>query len=190
MMTPKVSVLIPMYNRKHCIKQCVDSALNQTFQDFEIIIRDDRSTDGSAEFVKEKYSKQISDGKIKIFVNEKNLGEGGNVNTLFRDASGKYIAILHNDDLYFPHHLQHLYETAEKYNADVVHCSAFFNSPPNGIIEEGTPLFPTCWEKNPAKQVEVFPYDLDARFNEWGGGGLFKMPNTIFITENLFWIMK
>ena len=63
---PKISVLIPMYNRKHYIEDCVNSVLNQTFQDFEIIIRDDNSTDGVFEFVQEKYSNEISTGKIKL----------------------------------------------------------------------------------------------------------------------------
>ena len=56
---PKISVLIPMYNRKHYIEDCVNSVLNQTFQDFEIIIRDNCSTDGSFEFVAKRYAKEI-----------------------------------------------------------------------------------------------------------------------------------
>lgn len=189
MMTPKVSVLIPMYNRKHCIKQCVDSALNQTFQDFELVIRDNCSTDGSYEFIQEKYADKISSGKIKLFRNEKNLGEGGNCSKLFKDATGKYIAILHTDDMYLSHHLQHLFETAEKFNADVVHCSTFYNSPPDGIIQEGTKLYPVCWETRPAKQVEVFPHDLTARFNDWITAGTFQdaqynLYNRKFILDN------
>ena len=109
-MSPKVSVLIPLYNRKHYIAMCIDSALNQTFQDFEIIVRDNCSTDGSFDFVKERYSKQISEGKIKLFQNDKNLGEFPNTNKLIATAEGKYFTILHSDDLYLSHALQHLYE--------------------------------------------------------------------------------
>ena len=71
MTAPKISVLIPLYNRKHYIAQCLDSVLNQTFQDYEIIVRDDGSTDGSADFVAEKYSAEISSGKIKLSRNKK-----------------------------------------------------------------------------------------------------------------------
>lgn len=59
MNTPKISVLIPMYNRKHYIQDCINSALNQTFQDFEIIIRDNVSTDGGFEFVQHRYANEI-----------------------------------------------------------------------------------------------------------------------------------
>ena len=109
-MSPKISVLIPLYNRKHFISDAVDSVLRQTFQDFELIIRDDVSTDGGFEFVQEKYSKQISEGKIKLFRNEKNLGEFPSTNKLISEAEGKYFTILHSDDLYLSHALQHLYE--------------------------------------------------------------------------------
>ena len=57
---PKISVLIPLYNRKHLIDQCVDSVLNQTFTDWELIIRDDCSTDGVVEFIEERYAEQIN----------------------------------------------------------------------------------------------------------------------------------
>ncbi len=100
MNTPKISVLIPLYNRKHYIEDCIDSVLNQTFKDFEIIIRDDVSTDGVFDFVKERYAAEISAGKIKLFRNEKNISEAFNVSRLLRDATGKYLTILHNDDLY------------------------------------------------------------------------------------------
>ena len=73
MSEPKISVLIPMYNRKHYIEDCINSVLNQTFQDFEIIIRDDGSTDGSAEFVEKIYATQISSRKITLMRNEKIL---------------------------------------------------------------------------------------------------------------------
>ncbi len=72
--TPKVSILIPLYNRIRYAEECIKSALNQTFQDTEVVIRDDCSTDGVFDFVREKFSEQISSGKIKLFRNEKNLG--------------------------------------------------------------------------------------------------------------------
>ena len=85
-MTPKISVLIPLYNRKQYAADCLNSVLNQTFQDYEIIIRDDFSNDGVFEFVRENFS----DNRIKLFRNKKNLGEAENLNLLFQDAAGKY----------------------------------------------------------------------------------------------------
>lgn len=170
---PKVSVLIPMYNRKHYIEQCLDSALNQTFKDYEIIVRDNCSTDGGFEFVSEKYSKQISEGKIRLYQNKENFGEWGNTNALVNDAEGKYIAILHSDDMYLPHALQHLYEVAEKTNADVVHASFFLNSPKSGIINDIKDCKPTCWEKTVVDKVTVMPNDPMFRFSEWINSGTF-----------------
>ena len=94
MNTPKISVLIPMYNRKIYIEDCINSVLKQTFSDYEIVIRDDASTDGVFEFVKNHYDKEISRGKIILLCNEKNLGEGLTLRKFLFDAKGKYITIL------------------------------------------------------------------------------------------------
>ena len=183
---PKISVLIPLYNRKHYIKDCVDSALNQTFQDYEIIIRDDNSTDGVFEFVQEKYSNEISTGKIKLKRNEKNLYEYVTTNRLIMEATGKYVMFLHNDDVYLPHTLQHMYEVAEKYNADVVHSSYLLNSSKNGSLSK---VYPTCWETHPVKQIEVMSDNPAARFSEWVDNGTFcdaqyNIFNRKFMLEN------
>ena len=187
---PKISVLIPMYNRKHYISQCVDSALNQTFQeDYEIIIRDDCSTDGSFEFVAEKYAKEISTGKIRLYKNNENLGELRTTNALLNNAKGKYIGILHSDDLYLSHALKHLYEIAEKADADVVHESFLLNSPKSGIINDINDCKPTCGENNTFDKVTIMPNDAEFRFNEWINSGTFidsqyNLFNRKFVLEN------
>lgn len=200
---PKISVLIPLYNRKQYVEDCINSVLIQTFQDFEIIIRDDCSTDGVFELVQEKFSSQISSGKIKLFQNKKNLGEAKTVNKLFKDATGKYFTILHNDDFYLQHALQHLYEIAEKYSADVVHGSYFFTLPENseGCI--------TCYDNNAPENIQIMPSDMNKRFFEWLSGRTFQdaqynfynrkfiLDNEIFFDEieceslffSLWWIM-
>lgn len=162
---PKISVLIPTYNRKHYIEQCINSALNQTFQDdYEIIVRDNNSTDDTFDFVRQRYANQISSGKLKLHRNEKNIGEYGNVTRLFFDASGKYFAVLHSDDLYLPHALQYLYETAEKFNADVLHTIRFLNSPSDGVIKENTPLQIMYPEGQSIKEAVVISNDQLLRF--------------------------
>lgn len=165
MAEPKISVLIPMYNRKHYISDAVDSVLRQTFQDFEIIIRDNCSTDGSFEFVQEKYAAEISSGKIKLARNLENLGEFGNVKACFLNSSGKYIQILHSDDFLMPYGLQHMYETAEKFNADVVHSVAHFTTEEDGIIKE--PLLQEVHDVNARNQIEIMPDDQKIRFILW-----------------------
>lgn len=164
---PKISVLIPLYNRKHYIANCIDSVLIQTFQDFEIIVRDDGSTDGSAEFVEKNYAAEIASGKVKLKRNPKNLGVIPNQIRLFLDASGKYFSVLHHDDMYLPHALQYLYETAEKFNADVVHTIRFLVSPPDGVIKEGTTLQIMSPETQKVDTATVMPDDQLSRLKEF-----------------------
>lgn len=189
MNTPKISVLIPMYNRKHYIEDCVNSVLNQTFQDYEIIIRDDGSTDGVFEFVKERYSKEISSGKLKLFRNKKNLGEVFNVSQLLRDATGKYLTVLHCDDMYLSQTLEILFNAAEKFDADVVHSTNFLTSPNDGVIDEGTSLKKISRDRHNVNKATIFPADIHERFNEWLNGGTFQdlqynIFRRKFITDN------
>ncbi len=187
-MNPKISVLIPMYNRKRWIGACVDSVLNQTFQDFEIIVRDNCSTDGSVEFLQENYGKQISTGKLKIFRNPENLGETGNISALIKDATGNYLTVLHSDDLFLPHALQHLYEVAEKTNADVVHQSLLLISPKSGIINDIKDCKPLCYEPNIINQVTMLPDDPLYRFKEWiTGSTCYDIQYNLF-SSKFIWI--
>ena len=167
MYAPKISVLIPMYNRKHYIADCIDSVLAQSFQDFEIVVRDDGSVDGSAEFVKQRYASEISSGKIKVKHNPKNLGEITTTIRLFLDACGKYFAVLHSDDMYLPDALKYLYTTAEKYSADVVHSIRFIKSPPGGVINSEMKFQLMSPEKLTVDEVTVMPDDQISRFKEF-----------------------
>lgn len=183
---PKISVLIPMYNRKQYIKDCINSVLNQTFQDFEIIIRDDGSTDGVFELVQKIYADKISSGKIKLFRNEKNLGEGANTNLLIREAKGKYFTFLHNDDIYLPHALEHLYKVAESTGADVVHSSFFYIMHGNNFDSKSLSVI--C-DSHPVEKITIMPDDPVKRFDEWQSGGTFhdiqyNIYNRKFILDN------
>jgi len=97
----KVSVCIPVYNCELYIKESIDSVLNQTFQDFELIILDNKSTDKTIEVVKE-----YKDPRIKLFQNDSNIGMLGNWNKVMTYASGEYIKILPADDIIYPDCLQ------------------------------------------------------------------------------------
>lgn len=163
----KISVLIPLYNRRHYIENCINSLLIQTFKDFEILVCDDGSSDGSAEFVEEKFSAEISSGKLRLLRNDKNLGEFPTDNRLIRAATGKYLTILHSDDMYLYQALEQLHDAAEYFHADVVHAGVFLQSPANGIIDENTQFKVMCWENRRVKNFELVPNDPETRFREW-----------------------
>lgn len=91
---PKVSVIIPLYNKAAYVKEAIDSILAQTFCDFEIIIVDDASSDGGAEIVK-----TINDSRIRFYQNTENLGTAATANKLIRLSRGEYIIRLDADDI-------------------------------------------------------------------------------------------
>ena len=192
---PKISVLIPMYNRKQYAAQCIDSALNQTFQDYEIVIRDDCSTDGVFEFIQEKYAQQISEGKIRLLKNKENIKEFRTVCNLIQDGRGKYFTVLHNDDILLPQALQNYYTVADHFKADVVHCSytLFMLVYIKDGVEHNLQPRLTCWENNPASngQIMKVPYESKFRFNDWYNNGTFcdfqfNLFNKQFFMEELF----
>lgn len=98
---PKVSVIIPTHNRAESLRSAISSVLNQTFQDFEIIIVDDASKDNTREVVRE-----LSDRRIKYLRHETNKREAAARNTGVTNASGEYIAFLDDDDEWLPEKLE------------------------------------------------------------------------------------
>ncbi|MGM0275390.1 MULTISPECIES: glycosyltransferase family 2 protein [Enterococcus] len=90
-----ISVIIPTFNAEKSIKKAIDSILNQTYQNFEIIICDDCSTDGTWEILKEL---EETDSRIQIYQNEKNSKSAYTRNKAINKSSGKYIMQLDDDD--------------------------------------------------------------------------------------------
>jgi len=97
---PKVSVCIPTYNCGNFLSHAIDSVLNQTFTDYELIICDNASIDDTEEIVK-----SYSDRRIRYFRNPTNLGMVGNWNRCIEKSTGKHVYILHADDLMLPENL-------------------------------------------------------------------------------------
>lgn len=100
-MNELVSVIMPSYNTAKFIKETVESVLSQTYQNFEIIIVDDCSTDNTDEVVA-----GIEDERIKYIKNEKNSGAAISRNRALREAKGKWIAFLDSDDVWLPEKLE------------------------------------------------------------------------------------
>ena len=98
---PKVSVCIPAYNHEKYVAECIQSVLAQSFQDFEIVITDDASTDRTVDVIE-----SFSDERVRLFRHSTNLGPSATANHNMLAASGEYIAFLPSDDLFLPGKLE------------------------------------------------------------------------------------
>ena len=114
-MNPKVSVIIPAYNTEAYIAKAIESALEQTLTDIEVIVVDDGSSDKTVEVVK-----SFTDQRLKVIVNQQNLGVSAARNRALRAAQGEWIAVLDSDDWYAPERLEKLVLLAEETNADMI----------------------------------------------------------------------
>jgi glycosyltransferase involved in cell wall biosynthesis len=113
---PKVSVIIPTYNRAHLIGRAIQSVLNQTYQDFELIVVDDGSTDNTNEVIKEFSQK---DKRILYIKHDKNKGGSAARNTGIKAARGEYIAFQDSDDEWLPEKLEKQMGILEKVSQEV-----------------------------------------------------------------------
>lgn len=116
MSNPTVSVIIPVYNAQEGIKQCLDSLLNQSFTDFEIILLNDGSTDNSLEVV-EKYA-AVNDF-IRV-IDKENEGVAKTRNKGIQLANGKYIVFIDNDDFIDSDYLERFYNAIDQEQLDIV----------------------------------------------------------------------
>ena len=128
--TPAVSVIIPMYNAENYIGECLDSLFLQTFQDYEIILIDDRSTDNSRA-VAESYVPKFS-GRLKIFHTKKILGVGAARNKGLILSRGEYVFFMDADDLLMLNGLEEMYVLANGFKADAVDCTDNYKISANG----------------------------------------------------------
>lgn len=104
-----ISIIIPLYNKEQYIRQTLESVFNQTYQEFEIVIVDDGSTDGSLDVVR-----QVGDPRIRIVCKE-NGGVSSARNLGIKEARYDYLAFLDADDLWMPDHLEVIARLMEKY---------------------------------------------------------------------------
>lgn len=123
-----ISVIVATYNGKDFIERCINSVLSQTFSDFELIIVDDASDDGTWELLNDRYG---NNGQIKLIRHEYNQGVSGARNTGLRAASGEYVALVDHDDFMEPRYLEVLYKTSQEYHSEYVLCGVR-NVYPNG----------------------------------------------------------
>lgn len=116
-----ISVIIPVYNTENYLQECLDSVINQTYDNLEIIIINDGSTDNSLE-VCNKY-KDI-DSRIRI-INQKNQGQANARNVALDTAKGEYVAFIDSDDIISQNYLATLYNYSKKYDSEVAFCNVY-----------------------------------------------------------------
>ena len=114
---PKISVIVPVYNTEKYLRRCVDSILAQTFKDFELLLINDGSTDGSGAICDEYAQK---DSRVRVFHKE-NGGVSSARNLGLENAQGKWITYVDGDDWIEPTMYEELYKKAIEDNADVVY---------------------------------------------------------------------
>jgi glycosyltransferase involved in cell wall biosynthesis len=160
--SPVVSVLMTSYNREKYIAEAIESVLASTFIDFELIVVDDCSNDATVEIAR-KY--ESLDSRVKVYINEKNLGDYPNRNMAASYAKGKYIKYVDADDYIYPNGLELIVTQMEKFPEAAV---GLFSLPQN----TQTP-FPIL-----LKPTEVYEY------NFFGQGLFHKAPlSAIFRTD-------
>ena len=168
---PAISIIIPMYNTEKYIGECLESLRVQTFQDFEVIVVDDCTTDNSCAVV-ENYIPKFG-GRLKLYHTEKNSGGPGTPSNLGVALSrGKYVYVIDNDDLLVNNALEILYNYAEKSDADVVnmlyHAEFIsdtekpFPAPQNMIVRN--------WQPDKASEVVTETENLGERVQNFCNG--------------------
>ncbi len=130
----KVSIIVPVYNVENYLRRCMDSLVNQTLDDIEIIVVNDGSTDGSREILKEYEEKYPS--MIKV-LDKSNGGLSDARNYGIPYATGEYIAFLDSDDYVEKYMYEKMYKKAKEDNSDYVECDFIWEYPNKKKIDKG-----------------------------------------------------
>lgn len=126
-----ISVIVPIYNIETYISKCIDSILNQTFKDFQLILVDDGSTDKSG-LICDQYAKQHSN---VLVIHQKNQGLSASRNNGLKMADGKYVTFIDGDDLVSSHYLEILFKPISSGTVSLSACA-------HSVISENVSIFP------------------------------------------------
>ncbi len=164
---PKVSVIIPVYNVEQYLHEAMDSVINQTLKDLEIICINDGSKDSSLSILKEYAEK---DERI-VLIDKKNEGYGVGMNIGFDKATGEYVGILEPDDYLPAEMFEELYDVAAKNDLDFVKADFYrFKTNEDGTIEKTyTALSPNKSDYNKVFDPSHTPEAIRYVMNTWSG---------------------
>ena len=136
--TCAVSVIVPMYNAEKYIGECLESILNQTLQNFEVILVNDCATDNSRQ-VAETYLEKFG-GRLKIYDNRKNSGVSATRNRGLLLSRGEYVFFMDSDDLLLLNGLEDMYTLAKKYDVDFINCPKMYEMTEDGKTLKVQPI--------------------------------------------------
>ena len=134
---PLISIIVPIYNVGPYLEKCLESIINQTYKNLEIILVDDGSTDRSKNIV-DVYAKKYQNIKP---IHQKNHGVSSARNTGIANVSGKWISFIDPDDYVKENFIENLYDTATKNEADIASCGFKSFSDDNCILKK-SPIWP------------------------------------------------
>ena len=205
---PKVSVIVPIYNVEKYLRECLDSIVNQTLEDIEIILIDDGGKDGCPAIIDE-YAKK--DNRI-IAIHKENGGYGHTCNVGLERATGEYVAIVEPDDFIDKNMYMYLHDEALRNNADIVRSNYIENfdlgkdsyqklSPDNvGKKPKGVftlKEFPVLFDTHPSIWTCLFKREFlnknNIRFIEAPGAGWTDNPfqvQTMCLAERIYYVDK
>jgi glycosyltransferase involved in cell wall biosynthesis len=126
----KVSVIVPVFNKRHYILRCLDSIARQTFRDWEAIVVDDGSTDGGGDV-----AASYPDGRFRL-IRQVNAGPGAARNRALAEAGGEYVAFLDADDLWLPEYLETMVAALDRAGSSVAACTCGYLEHPGAICRE------------------------------------------------------
>ena len=153
-MNPLISVIIPVYNTKEFLPACLDSVLQQTYRNLEIILIDDGSTDGSGKICDSYVEK---DPRVQV-IHQQNQGLSAARNAGLKIFSGAYVTFIDGDDSVTFDYVEHLFQCALKFRASLSVCS-FSEVHPEKVLNFGKAYQEKCFST-----AECLRYML----NEWG----------------------
>ncbi|HIV48854.1 MAG TPA: glycosyltransferase family 2 protein [Candidatus Helicobacter avicola] len=153
---PTFSIIIPTYNVEPYIARCLDSCINQTFGDIEIIVVDDCGSDDSVR-IAQTYA--LKDSRISIVHNKRNLGTLHSRLEGVKYARGTYILFVDADDYLIPNACETLYPYLAK-NPDIIHFKAFYQGDKNAsllanITHKARYILPNQWSKAPLRDSQI-----------------------------------
>lgn len=146
----KVNIGVPVYNVEAYLRECLDSIMNQTFKDFEVIMVDDGSTDNSFNICQEYVAR---DNRFKL-IHQENKGLAGARNTCLKHMKGEYITWIDSDDVVDDNYLERLLEVQEKTGADIVRCV-------RKLIRDGNVYFINGYEDGFINEDGIFDLSLE-----------------------------